>query len=254
MLRNWRTWVLIVLFVAPLAVYVSAGSVWLWERGWLWISTATLASIFAYSIFALLADRWTRSAKPLLPPLDWEVPKTFSTRDRAAWEIVEGMSRRADEAAIEKLSEGDIYIETGRELANALARHYHPNAKSPVDNVPVVELLTALELAAEDLNGLCREVPRRRHHHRRALEAGRPGGQLRQPGQRDLHLPAAALLPGGGGGAAGDTEINLAAGLEEYAAHLDAMVLPGPTSTGSAITWSSSTAAGWRSAPSTIDD
>ena len=159
MLRNWRTWVLIVLFVGPLAIYVAAGSVWLWDRGWLWISSATLASIFAYSIFALLADRWTRSAKPLLPPLDWEVPNTFSPRDRAAWEIVEGMSRRADEAAIERLSEGDIYIETGRELAGALARHYHPNSKAPVDNVPVVELLTALELAAEDLNRLCREVP-----------------------------------------------------------------------------------------------
>ena len=44
-------------------------------------------------------------------------------------------------------------------LAGKLARHYHPGAKDPVDGVPVVELLTALELAADDLTRLCREVP-----------------------------------------------------------------------------------------------
>src|SRR5262249_8653605 len=37
--------------------------------------------------------------------------------------------------------------------------HYHPFTADPLADVPVVELLTAFELAAEDLGGLCRQIP-----------------------------------------------------------------------------------------------
>ena len=60
---------------------------------------------------------------------------------------------------METLSGFDIYIETGRKLARRLAEHYHPLSNDPIEHVPVVELLTALELAAEDLNHLCRQIP-----------------------------------------------------------------------------------------------
>ena len=44
-------------------------------------------------------------------------------------------------------------------MRSRLADHYHPLPTDPIEHVPVVELLTAMELAAEDLNGLCRQVP-----------------------------------------------------------------------------------------------
>ncbi|HEX3447530.1 MAG TPA: GTPase, partial [Isosphaeraceae bacterium] len=53
----------------------------------------------------------------------------------------------------------DVYIDTGRRLMKRLAEHYHPLASHPFDDVPLVELLTAFELAAEDLTGLCRQIP-----------------------------------------------------------------------------------------------
>jgi hypothetical protein len=53
----------------------------------------------------------------------------------------------------------DAYIDTGRRLIRRLAEHYHPLTASPLDDVPVAELITAFELAAEDLSGLCRQVP-----------------------------------------------------------------------------------------------
>ena len=58
-----------------------------------------------------------------------------------------------------KLYDFNTYIETGRRLANRLAAHYNPLSADPIERVPVVELLTALELAAEDLTSLCRQVP-----------------------------------------------------------------------------------------------
>ncbi|MEW4567729.1 GTPase [Tautonia sp. JC769] len=180
MLRNWRAWVLIALIVVPFGLYVVIGSLWLLEHGWLWVTAVALGWIGSYALFAYLADRWTRSSSnTLLPPLDWDAPHTFSPRDRAAWEIVQGMSKRADEAAIEALTVGDIYINTGRELAVALARHYHPGARDPMDNVSVVELLTALELAAEDLNRLCRQIP---------------GGDIVTPGHWKQAIDAANLV------------------------------------------------------------
>lgn len=179
MLRNWRAWVLIALISVPFGIYVVFGSLWLLEHGWLWVSAMALGWIGSYALFAYLADRWTRSKNPLLPPLDWDAPHTFSPRDREAWQIVQTMSNRAEESAIEALTIGDIYIDTGRELAIALAKHYHPASRDPMDNVSVVELLTALELAAEDLNRLCRQIP---------------GGDIITPGHWKQAIDAANLV------------------------------------------------------------
>ena len=60
---------------------------------------------------------------------------------------------------MESLIEADLYIETGRKLLTRLASFYHPNTSNPLDEVPLVELLTAMELASEDLAQLSRQVP-----------------------------------------------------------------------------------------------
>ena len=60
---------------------------------------------------------------------------------------------------MEALIGADLYIDTGRRAAQAAGRFYHPDASDPLDQVPLIELLTALELAAEDLAKLSRQVP-----------------------------------------------------------------------------------------------
>src|SRR3954462_3740002 len=86
-LGQWRAWVLALLLAGPVLAYVWFGTVWLWERSWLWI--ATLLWIIAGSAFSILAARWTRNVNPMMPPLDWSSPGTFSPRDREAWKIIE---------------------------------------------------------------------------------------------------------------------------------------------------------------------
>lgn len=157
MLKNWRAWVLVVLLVGPVLAYLGFGMLWLMERGWLLI--AGVVWVAAGIVFAILASKWTKSRQPLLPPLDWDAPQTFTAFDRKAWELVEREADLGESVALESLSEVDIYIETARGLARRLAMHYHPLAPDPIGHVPVVEFLTAMELAAEDLNGLCRQVP-----------------------------------------------------------------------------------------------
>jgi predicted GTPase len=156
-LRNWRAWVLIVLLVGPILVYMGFGALWLYQHGWL--LTAGTAWVISGLVFAALAARWTRSQQPVLPPIDWDAPRTFAQTDRDAWRLVEEEAEKADSVSLTTLSEFDIYIDTGRRLARRLAAHYHPLSEDPIERVPVVDLLTALELAAEDLTHLCRQVP-----------------------------------------------------------------------------------------------
>ncbi len=156
-LKQWRVWVLTVLLVGPVLAYVAFGSIWLWERGWLWF--AALVWIAAGTVFSILAARWTKNVYAIMPPLDWESPATFSPRDREAWKIIDQASDSGEALAMEELIEPDLYIGTGRKLLRQLAEFYHPNAKNPLDEVPLIELLTALELASEDLAQLSRQVP-----------------------------------------------------------------------------------------------
>ncbi len=158
-LWRWRSWVLVALLVGPVLAYVSLGMLWLWERGWVACTVAAVLWLAAGGAFSVLAARWTKTARPLLPPLDWDSPHTFSPRDRDAWKLVQAEADRIESLSYDVLLESDVYIETGRSLLERLAAHYHPSNNDPLDDVPLVELLTALELAAEDLAGLCRQIP-----------------------------------------------------------------------------------------------
>lgn len=165
MLRNWRTWILLVLLVGPVTLYVILGALWLAEhrgpfgfRGELLYYAAGMW-IITGAAFSLLASRWTKRQRPLLPPLDWNAPQTFNSNDREAWELVQQQAAKGDAIDQIELTRLDVYLDTGRTLAKQLAAHYRPDASNPIEHVPVVELLTALQLAAEDLGALCREVP-----------------------------------------------------------------------------------------------
>ena len=159
LLKNWRSWILLALFVGPYLAFMGLGFLWLKERGWIWVCSAGLISIAMGVIFTLLMSRWSKSPKAFLPPIDWSVPQTFSEFDRKAWEIVERETDHGDALDMATLTTIDTYVATGKRLANRLAAHYHPLSHDPIERVPVIELLTALELAAEDLTGLCRQIP-----------------------------------------------------------------------------------------------
>jgi hypothetical protein len=133
------------------------GALWLHERGWMLAAGSIWALV--YVVFGVLAARWTRNQTPVLPPIDWDAPRTFARVDRDAWVLVETEADQGELVSLEKLTEIDLYIETGKRLAMALARHYHPLSADPIQTVPIVDVLTALELAAEDLSYLCRQVP-----------------------------------------------------------------------------------------------
>jgi len=158
-LKQWRSWVLVLLLVGPVIIYAGLGMRWLWDRGWIVITVASVLWLFSGVLFAILAARWTKTARPVMPPLDWDAPQTFAPLDREAWKIVQDEADQGESLVMEVLLSSDVYINSGQRLFRRLAQHYHPHATHPLDNVPLIELLTSLELAAEDLSGLCRQLP-----------------------------------------------------------------------------------------------
>ena len=162
-LRNWRAWVLLTLLIGPILAYMGFGAVWLYQHGWFWkhdwLWIAGSLWLLSGILFSVLAARWTKTNRPILPPLDWDAPRTFTKIDREGWALVEKEADLSETVSLEALTDFDIYISTGRRLAKTLADHYHPLSTDPIANVPLVDLLTALELAAEDLSQLCRQIP-----------------------------------------------------------------------------------------------
>ena len=226
-LWRWRSWVLVLLLVGPVLAYVGLGMLWLWERGWVACTVAAVVWLLAGGIFSILAARWTKTARPILPPLDWESPHLFSPLDRDAWKLVQEEAEKGESLAYDALLGSDTYIDTGRGLFRRLAGHYHPFATEPLDDVPLVELMTALELAAEDLAGLCRQVPGgdliSLSHWRRAVQVA---GYINRA--NDLYsfvLPVSE--PGDRAHAAGHAGMDRQAGVEVDAAERPALVLPG---------------------------
>jgi uncharacterized protein len=173
-LRHWRSWVLVALLVGPVLAYVGLGMLWLWERGWVVCTVAAVVWVIAGVAFSVLASRWTKTSRSLMPPLDWNSPQTFSPLDRDAWKIVQDEADQGESLTFDVLLGADVYIDTGRRLMKRLVEHYHPLTAHPFDEVPVVELLTAFELASEDLSGLCRQIPGgdmiSLSHYRRAVQ------------------------------------------------------------------------------------
>ncbi|WZP00473.1 GTPase [Isosphaeraceae bacterium EP7] len=157
MLTNWRAWILALLLVGPFLAYLVFGSLWLFEHGWL-LAGSLLWTASGVAFYAL-ASRWTKATRMVLPPIDWEAPQTFSPLDRRAWEIVQEEAENTESVPMEQLLTADALFETGKALARRLAEHYNHNSGDLVETVPLVEMLAAVELAAEDLEALCRQVP-----------------------------------------------------------------------------------------------
>ena len=158
-LWRWRSWVLVLLLVGPVLAYVGLGMLWLWQRGWVACTVAAVLWLLTGGVFSILAARWTKTSRPLLPPLDWDSPQLFSPLDREAWKLVQDEAEKGESLSFDALLGSDTYINTGRSLFRRIAGHYHPFTNEPLDDVPLVELMTALELAAEDLSGMCRQIP-----------------------------------------------------------------------------------------------
>ena len=130
-LRQWRSWVVgMALLVGPVLVYVGLGMLWLWERGWVVCTVAAVLWVIAGVAFSVLASRWTKTSRSLMPPLDWNSPQTFSPLDRDAWKIVQDEAEQGETLTFDVLL-GCRCLHRHRPPANETPRRALSSARRP---------------------------------------------------------------------------------------------------------------------------
>jgi len=143
-----RTLVILFLLVAPVLVFVGVGGWALWQSGhllWLWL---TLPVCWAAAF--LLGRLWGEKLVPLQPP-DAEEPVHWTPRDKQAWQLVAARIKSADDVDLDFLTKLQFYVDTSRDMAEDIARVYHPKATDPLSSLTIPEIMAAAQLALEDL-------------------------------------------------------------------------------------------------------
>jgi predicted GTPase len=150
-MSRWRIVLVIGLIVAPFLFLAGVGSYYLWTRRWGFFAWWPLA--LCMTIGYTLGWYWQRK-RLLLHPLDFSAPRHWTEQDNGAWQLVLAQAQAAASLPAEKLYSIDHYLATAKEMAEKLARFYHPGTTDPVSNLTVPEILTVIELAAHDLGEL----------------------------------------------------------------------------------------------------
>lgn len=153
-MNRWRVIVVVSLIAVPILGWAGVGSYYLWSIGWGFWAWWLMMSMVALGYF--LAWHWQRNRQLLQPP-DFEVPPQWTERDRQAFRLVENRAKNAEQLPVEKLGDVSLYLQTAQDMAQELARFYHPDAVDPIDYLTVPELLSVMELAAHDMRKLVDE-------------------------------------------------------------------------------------------------
>jgi uncharacterized protein len=148
MMSRGRLFLLAGLIALPILFLLGSGAYFLWEKGWSFYAWWPMGLCLATAY--ILAWRWQKKIRAkqaqTQPSLHW------TDRDREAWKVVEARVKAADTVPSTKFEEPRFYFDTAQEMAQELSRAYRPDSTDPIGIVTVPEILTVIELAAQDLN------------------------------------------------------------------------------------------------------
>jgi predicted GTPase len=147
-MSRWRVVLVVVLIVAPFLFLAGAGSYHLWTEGYGWYVWGFM--VVCMGLGYGLGWYWQHK-RQLLRPVEVPPPGHWTARDQEAWRLVEARAQAAAKLDRSKFSEAEYYLATAKEMALELARFYHPGVQDPTDSLTIPEILTVVELAAQDL-------------------------------------------------------------------------------------------------------
>ena len=149
-MNRWLVGLVAFLLTLPILVVATAGGIALWLSGWYFYVWWLLPICWGLAFLILRNVRKKRVAK-------LEATRVWTPRDDAAWKIVDEEAKKAAQWPEDKLAVADTYVATVRELAVKLARHYHLDAADPIEQLTLIEIFTAIELAGRDMAELVRD-------------------------------------------------------------------------------------------------
>jgi predicted GTPase len=147
-MSRWRIAVVAALILVPFIFLAGAGSYYLWTSGYGWAVWGFMASCLALGYG--LGWYWQHN-RLLLHPLSYSPLPQWTDRDREAWKLIETRAQDAAKLNAEQFADLNIYVETAKEMTLQLAKHYHPGTVDPLSSLTIPEMLTVVELAAQDM-------------------------------------------------------------------------------------------------------
>jgi hypothetical protein len=148
-LVSTRTAVLATLLAAPIIVYSVAGSLAVWQLGWMrWLWW--LAPII-WGITWLISRIWPA---PKLAGPDLTQPQYWTPRDEEAALIIRRFQEQVEQYTTDQLTDPQFYLNQAQTIAHELARHYRPGTQDPIADRTLPEIFAACRLVADDLEKL----------------------------------------------------------------------------------------------------
>ncbi|QVL34760.1 GTPase domain-containing protein [Telmatocola sphagniphila] len=144
-MNRLRALTILSLLALPILFLSVTGMYYLWNSNWIFWAWFPLAGCFATAY--LLGWYWQREHR--IESLKAEIPEHSTNRDREAWKIVEEFAKGAPDRT--RLDDSEYYFLQARSLSERVAALYYPNSKTPLGNVTLPELLTAMELASAEM-------------------------------------------------------------------------------------------------------
>jgi predicted GTPase len=151
-MHRWQFVLVAILVLLPIVMIIGVGGWTIWSSGhWLWLCWAVPICWTAAGLLLHFSKRVELPIPEIGSKLHW------TPRDHAAMQIIEEEQKRVCEFTGDQLVDPQFYTTRAIDLATTFAKHYHPNATDPLGSASVIELLTVIQLVAEDLEELLRQ-------------------------------------------------------------------------------------------------
>ena len=136
------------LIFAPYLAMLLAGTLWLHNRGWLlpWLIVNAVVMFAGW----FLARRWNATSRNRAGSAAVQADPRWTNAGEAAWREVSEIGSRVAQTDV-PFDDLSWLSTTVREVLETVARHFHPNSRDPILEIPVPYVLRIVELVATDL-------------------------------------------------------------------------------------------------------
>lgn len=131
----------------PYLVLIALGSLWLYQRHWLW-QWIVLSGVCVTAGWGLV--HWLRRRRPLMTDLPSEASGDWPPAGHQAWDEVNALAERIEQER-PPLDSPEALWRLLREVLQTVALHYHPKSRRALLEIPVPHVLRIVELVAADL-------------------------------------------------------------------------------------------------------
>ncbi len=139
--------VVLTLLSLPYLLVLAVGSLWLWERGWLWewMAVSGICMLLGWA-----AIHWLRKRHLLTAAIRAEPSANWPRSGQEAWQKVDHLAERV-QTENPPLDRPEALVQISREVLETVAHHYHPKSRQAVLEIPIPHVLRIVELVAADL-------------------------------------------------------------------------------------------------------